>query len=84
MYDWDGLHPIPPELWLLPDGVPIHPWRWWVHTRMVYLPMGFLFAKRFRAEPDALIEALRTELYPTAYDAIDWPQQRNNVAAADL
>lgn len=84
VYDWDGLHPIPPELWLLPDGVPIHPWRWWVHTRMVYLPMGFLFAKRFRAEPDALIEALRTELYPTAYDAIDWPQQRNNVAAADL
>lgn len=84
VYDWDGLNPIPPELWLLPDFVPIHPWRWWIHTRMVYLPMGFLYGKRFKAEMDPLIASLREELYPQPYDEIYWPDQRNNVAEADL
>lgn len=84
VYDWEGLNPIPPELWLLPDWVPIHPWRWWVHTRMVYLPMGYLYGKRFRAPVTPLIESLRAELYPTPYASIDWPAQRNHVAEADL
>ena len=84
VYDWEGVHPIPPELWLLPDAVPIHPWRWWVHTRMVYLPMGYLYGQRFRAEETELVKALRAELYPTPYDEIHWPAQRNHVAAADL
>lgn len=59
VYDWEGMHPIPPELWCLPDWVPFHPWRWWIHTRMVYLPMGYLWAKRFRCPVDPLIESLR-------------------------
>ncbi|CCU99734.1 unnamed protein product [Malassezia sympodialis ATCC 42132] len=84
VYDWDGLHPIPPELWLLPDWVPIHPWRWWVHTRMVYLPMGYLYARRFAAPLDPLVAALRTELYTEPYAQIKWPAQRNHVAQADL
>ena len=84
VYDWEGLNPIPPELWVLPDFVPIHPWRWWVHTRMVYLPMGFLYGKRFTAPVTPLIESLRAELYPTAYKDIDWPAQRNHVASVDL
>lgn len=84
VYDWDGLNSIPPELWLLPDWVPIHPWRWWIHTRMVYLPMGFLYGKRFRAEMDPLIASLRQELYTEPYDKIHWPKQRNHVAQVDL
>ena len=28
---------------LLPDWMPIHPHRWWVHTRQVYIPMRFPF-----------------------------------------
>ena len=27
-YEWDGVNPTPPELWLLPDWVPFAPWRW--------------------------------------------------------
>ena len=84
VYDWEGVNPIPPELWLLPDALPIHPWRWWIHTRMVYLPMGFLYGKRFRAPVNPLIEALRSELYPYPYEEIIWPAQRNNVSKADL
>ncbi|PWN48974.1 putative lanosterol synthase [Violaceomyces palustris] len=84
VYEWEGMNPIPPELWLLPDWLPIHPWRWWVHTRMVYIPMGYLYGKRFRAEMDPLIESLRQELYVQPYDSIDWPKQRNNVAQVDV
>lgn len=84
VYDWDGVNPVPPELWLLPDWVPIHPWRWWVHTRMVYLPMGFLYGKRFAAPPEDLTRALRAELYVQPYEEIDWPAQRNNVSHADV
>ena len=83
VYDWSGMNPIPPELWLLPDWVPIHPWRWWIHTRMVYIPMGFLWGKKFKADMDPLIASLREELYVQDFDSIDWPAQRNNVANVD-
>ncbi len=40
LYDYDGIHPILPELWILPDAAPIHPRRLWCHCRQVYLPMA--------------------------------------------
>ena len=82
-YEWEGLNPVPPELWLLPDWLPIHPWRWWIHTRMVYIPMGYLYGKKFKAELDPLIESLRQELYVQPYESIRWSSQRNNIAEAD-
>ena len=39
---WDIVNPVPPELWCLPDWVPIAPWRWWIHMRQVFLPMSFV------------------------------------------
>ncbi|KAL9937723.1 hypothetical protein V8E36_003268 [Tilletia maclaganii] len=83
-YDWEGLNPIPPELWLLPKWIPIHPWRWWIHTRMVYIPMGWLYGKRFAAPVDPLIESLRQELYVEPYESIHWPSQRSNIAEVDV
>ena len=44
---------------LLPDWVPIHPHRWWIHTRNVYIPMSFLYGHRFKAREDPLILSLR-------------------------
>nr|APO20484.1 lanosterol synthase [Ganoderma lucidum] len=84
VYDWEGNHPIPSELWLLPDWVPIHPHRWWIHTRNVYIPMGYLYGVRFKMEENELVSSLRQELYTTNYYSIDWPAQRSNVAAVDL
>lgn len=84
VYEWEGMNPIPPELWCLPDWLPIHPWRWWIHTRMVYIPMGYLYGKRFKAQLDPTIESLRQELYTADYDSVDWPGQRNNVAEVDI
>ncbi|KAF8517972.1 terpenoid cyclases/protein prenyltransferase alpha-alpha toroid [Hysterangium stoloniferum] len=84
VYDWDGNNPIPPELWLLPDWLPIHPHRWWIHTRQVYIPMSYLYGIRHRAPEAPIILALRKEIYIENYDTIDWPQQRNNICKIDL
>ncbi|KAI9328893.1 terpenoid cyclases/protein prenyltransferase alpha-alpha toroid, partial [Zopfochytrium polystomum] len=84
VYDWAGNNSIPPELWIIPEFMPIHASRMWVHSRMVYLPMSYLYGVRFQAKVDPLILALREELYTTPYDQIYWPAQRNNVAKVDL
>lgn len=84
VYEWEGMNPIPPELWALPDWLPIHPWRWWIHTRMVYIPMSCLWAKRFKAKMDPVLESLRHELYVEPYESINWAKQRNNVAEIDV
>ena len=46
--DWDIVNPIPPELWILPLWVPFHPWRWWIHIRMVYVASGFIRSEERR------------------------------------
>ncbi|KAL4246237.1 Lanosterol synthase [Abortiporus biennis] len=84
VYDWDGNNPVPPELWVLPDWVPFHPHRWWIHTRTVYIPMSYLYGVRYQMEENDLILSLREELYPEDYYKIDWPAQRNKVASVDL
>jgi lanosterol synthase len=51
---------------------------------MVYLPMGYIYAKRLNPEPTDFILQLRDELYVQPYNEINWNAQRNNVAEADL
>ncbi|KAJ3034889.1 Lanosterol synthase (Oxidosqualene--lanosterol cyclase) [Rhizophlyctis rosea] len=84
VYEWEGMNPVPPELWLLPYSLSVHPGRWWIHTRMVYLPMGYLYAQRFQAKETDLIRELREELYTQPYNTINWAQQRNNIAEIDV
>nr|GAT42521.1 terpene synthase [Mycena chlorophos] len=83
-YDWDGLNPMPPELWMLPDWIPFHPGRWWVQNRSVFLPMTYLYRVRFVAKSTKLTTALRKELYTVPYETIHWPSQRDNIAPGDL
>jgi len=89
VYSWDGLNPMPPEMWLLPyskwTGIGwAHPGRFWCHCRMVYLPMSYVYGLRGTCKPSALTEALKEELYPCPYDSIDWDAARNLVAKEDL
>ncbi|TIA87278.1 hypothetical protein E3P81_03998 [Wallemia ichthyophaga] len=84
VYDWDGVNPVPPELWLLPDWLPIHPTKWWIHCRQIYLPMSYLYGKRFIGRSTELTEQLKQELYVDPYASIDWSAQRNNVNKIDL
>ncbi|KAJ8753210.1 hypothetical protein K2173_017805 [Erythroxylum novogranatense] len=84
VYEWSGNNPLPPEIWLLPYFVPVHPGRMWSHCRMVYLPMSYLYGKRFVGQINSLILSLREELYPLPYNLIPWDQARNQCAKEDL
>ena len=83
LYAYEGLHPVPPELWLLPTALPFHPSRLWCHCRMVYLPMGWLYGKRIRAEETPTLEALRAELYTEPFGQVNWGAAKDRVAATD-
>ncbi|WVQ96729.1 hypothetical protein IAU59_003836 [Kwoniella sp. CBS 9459] len=84
VYDWDGVGPVPPELWLLPDWAPFAPWRWWIHVRNVFTPMSYLYGTRFVGPYTPLIFALRQELYVEPYESINWAAQRTNVNPIDV
>ncbi|RDX66383.1 Cycloartenol synthase, partial [Mucuna pruriens] len=84
VYQWSGNNPLPPEIWLLPYILPFHPGRMWCHCRMVYLPMSYLYGKRFVGPITPIVLSLRKELYTIPYHDIDWNQARNLCAKEDL
>jgi squalene/oxidosqualene cyclase-like protein len=83
LYDYRGLAPVLPELWLLPQRLPFHPSRLWCHCRMVYLPLSYLYGRRAAAPLTPLVRSLREELYPEGYARVDWDQARQQVAPSD-
>ena len=80
---WDIVNPVPPELWLLPDWMPIAPWRWWIHMRQVFLPMSYIWSKKWVAPETELIRELRQELFVQPYESIKFSAHRNDIAASD-
>eukprot|EP01116_Phalansterium_solitarium_P015653 TRINITY_DN3479_c0_g1_i5.p1 TRINITY_DN3479_c0_g1~~TRINITY_DN3479_c0_g1_i5.p1 ORF type:complete len:484 (-),score=86.46 TRINITY_DN3479_c0_g1_i5:131-1582(-) len=83
LYPRDGLNALPPELWLLPRWCPFHPGKMWNHARMIYLPMGYLFAMNRPMPLNDLLRSIRQEIYVEDYDKIDWSQHRFTCAAID-
>lgn len=81
--DWDIVNPIPPEIWLLPDWVPIAPWRWWIHMRQVFLPMSYIWSRKFSHPLDPLTRQLRQELFVKPYEEVDFASHRNSIAPED-
>lgn len=84
LYDWDGLQPLPPELFRLPAWLPIHPSRYYCHTRMIYLALSVAYALRFRMPEDDIVRALREELYPEGFASVRFADHRGSVAESDL
>ena len=72
VYEWEGVAPLLPELWILPEWLPIHPSKMWCHSRQVYLPMSYIYAQKFKAPLDPLLISLRQEIYCRPYREIDW------------
>lgn len=83
LYDYRGLNPVQPEMWLLPEALPVHPSRLWCHARMVALPMSYLYGNRVQRPADAKIAEIRTELYDLPYERVDWASARDRVAPSD-
>ncbi len=84
VYDWKGFNSVFPELWLLPKWLPIHPSRYWCHSRMVYLPMAYCYGNKIKAEESDLIISLREEIYTEEYNSIDWAKKRDHCADTDM
>jgi lanosterol synthase len=84
LFAWEGINPVPTEFWLLPDWVPLHPWRWWIHTRVVYLAMSYVYCNQFTMSENDLTRALKKELYCEPYEQIVFSNHRNNVSKYDI
>ena len=84
LYDWRGVNPCPPELFLLPRALPLHPSRYYCHTRYIYLAMACLYGARVRARLGPITDELREELYPAPWATLDFPAHRDDVAPSDL
>jgi squalene/oxidosqualene cyclase-like protein len=82
-FEWRGLYPFTPEIWLLPRALPIHPGRLWSYPRQVFMSMSYLYGGRCAQHSDALVDALREELYATPYREIDWASSRTTLAPTD-
>ncbi|KAL2458182.1 Cycloartenol synthase [Forsythia ovata] len=84
VYEWDGCNPMPPEFWLLPKLSPIHPGKMLCYCRLVYMPMSYLYGKRFVGPITGLVLSLRQEIYTEQYHEINWNTARNICANEDL
>lgn len=83
LYDYRGVQPVPPELWLLPRFLPFHPSRLWCHVRAVYLPLSYLFATRATCPESPMTRSLREELYARPYREIEFAAHLESVAPCD-
>ncbi|KAI4307893.1 hypothetical protein L6164_031020 [Bauhinia variegata] len=83
IFDWSSTLPMPPEIWCLPSFLPVHPARALCYCRMVYMPMSYLYGKRFVGPITPLIVALREELLTEPYHEIKWTQVRHRCAKVD-
>lgn len=84
LYDWHAVPPMLPELWLLPDWAPVHPRRMYCHTRTIYLGLGYLFGVRFQHPETELVRSLRSELYDSNWEQIDFTLHRYDLAPNDV
>ncbi len=84
LYDYAGMNPCPPELFLLPTRSPVHTNHLYCHTRYIYLAISFLYGARFRGDLGPITEALRRELYSEPYNTIDFAAHCNDIARTDL
>ena len=83
LYDWSGVSPVPPELYLLPKWFPLQPINISGYVRVVYLPMAYFYGRRWQAPLDSRLREIRGELFPQGFDRIDWPRHRGDLAPTD-
>lgn len=84
LYGWEGVNPLPPELWLLPESASVHPRRFYNHTRLIYLAMGYLWGRRLTGPLTPRILELRQELYARPFERIDFGAYRHRIAGTDV
>lgn len=84
VYEWEGYNSILPEIWTFPKWLPFHPSKYWCHARMVHMPMAYCYANKIKSKSTDLIQELRTELYTTPYNEVNWKKARNQFFEKDV
>ncbi|XP_050873969.1 mixed-amyrin synthase-like isoform X3 [Lathyrus oleraceus] len=84
IFDWCASNPMPPEFWMLPSFLLKHPARMLCYCRLVYMPMSYLYGKRFVGPITPLILMLREELLTQPYEKVNWKKTRHLCAKEDL
>ncbi|KAB1212026.1 Lupeol synthase [Morella rubra] len=79
-YEWSGCNPLPPEFWLIPNIFPLNTGKMLCYCRLVYMPMSYLYGKRFVGPITELVQSLRRELYEEPYHLLNWNKARYIVA----
>ena len=84
LYEWQGVNAVLPELWVWPHWLPIHPSKWYCHTRLIYMAMSVIYGHRFQTPLSPEIVSLREELYPNGFDQVDFSKTGNMLREGDL
>lgn len=87
LYDYAGVNPFPPEVFLLPRPFPLSPWNFYCHTRYIYMGIAYLYGRRFQGDLGPITAALRSELFEQngqPWSQIDFAAHRHHIAACDL
>jgi 2,3-oxidosqualene cyclase len=84
LYEFNGMNPFLPELFLLPRWSPVHPNHLYCHTRYIYLAISYLYGARVRGDVGPITTELRQELYPEPYGQVPFADHRHHVAETDL
>ncbi|XP_034931230.2 lupeol synthase isoform X1 [Populus alba] len=74
---------MPPEFWLLPSTSPINPGNLLDYCRLTYLPMAYLYGKKFVGPITPLILQIREEIYNEPYEKLNWRRFRHLCAKED-
>jgi lanosterol synthase len=84
LYEWEGVSPVVPELWQAPRWLPIHPSRYYCHTRLIYLGMASVYGLRLTRPPTPTVRAVRDEIFVAPYDEVDFAAARETLRAGDV
>ena len=84
LYDWSGVNPVLPELWSLPEWMPMHPSKYYCHTRNIYLGMACIFATRLSVHYTSQIRQLREELYPNGYENTKFARLKGKLRSEEI
>lgn len=76
LYAWQGVSAMIPEAWHAPRWLPIHPSRYQSHARLAFLGMAVLFGEKWSAPITPRILAIRDEIFPGGWDAVDFEAAR--------
>ncbi|CAN1814400.1 Lupeol synthase [Linum perenne] len=83
VYEWDGCNPMPPEFWVFPTMFPMHPAKMFCYCRLTFVPMSYLYGKRFVGKITPLLLQIRQEIYNQPYSQINWSSIRHLCAPED-